>query len=48
MVDRKELRGFGHLIRMDNNRRRRDLWERIVVVGIRGRGRANVEREEGM
>jgi hypothetical protein len=45
MVDRKELREFGHLIRMDNNRKPRDLWER-GVEGMRGRGRVRVEWEE--
>jgi hypothetical protein len=30
MVDRWELRQFGHLIRMDNNRKPRYLWERRV------------------
>jgi hypothetical protein len=30
MVDMKELRWFGHLIRMDNNRKPMGLWERRV------------------
>ena len=45
MVDRRELRWFGHLIRMDINRKPRYLWERRVE-GMRGRGRARVEWEE--
>jgi len=28
MVDKKELRWFGHLIGMDNNRRPRQIWEK--------------------
>jgi hypothetical protein len=27
MVDRKKLRWFGHLIRMDSNRKPRQVWE---------------------
>jgi hypothetical protein len=42
MDDRRELRWFGHQIRMDNNRKLRDLWERIVE-GMQGRGRSKVE-----
>jgi hypothetical protein len=42
MVDRRELSWFGHLIRMDNNRKPRDLWERRDG-GIQGRGMARVE-----
>ena len=38
MVDRRELRWFGHLIGMDNNRKPRDLREKRVE-GIQGRGR---------
>jgi len=45
MVDRRELRRFGHLIRMDINRKHRHLWERSFQ-GIWGRGRVGVEWEE--
>ena len=45
MVDRKEQRWFGHLIRMDNNRKPRHLWER-KVMGMQGRGRVRVEWED--
>jgi hypothetical protein len=45
MDDREEMRWFGHLIRMDNNRKPRDLWERRGE-GRRGRGRVRVEWEE--
>jgi len=30
IVDRRELRYFGHLIRMDSNRKPRQVWETIV------------------
>ena len=47
MVDRRELSWFGHLIRVDNNRQPRHLWERRVA-GIQGRQRVKVECEEPM
>jgi len=47
IVDRKELSWFGHLIRMDNNRKPIHLWERRVA-GIQGRQRVKVEWEEPM
>jgi len=47
MVNRRELSWFGHLIRMDNNRKPRYLWER-KVKGVCGRGRVSVEWEEPM
>jgi hypothetical protein len=42
MVDRRELRWFVHLIRMDNSRTLRQVWERRVE-GLRGRGRVRIE-----
>jgi len=45
MVNRRELSWFGHLIRMDNNRKRRHFWE-TRVAGIWGR--VKVEWEEPM
>jgi hypothetical protein len=47
MDNRRELRWFGHLIRMDNNRKPRDLQDRRVE-GMWGSGRARVEQEEPM
>jgi hypothetical protein len=45
MVDRIELRYFGHLIRMDSNRKPGRVWE-TRVEGSRGRGRPTIEWEE--
>jgi hypothetical protein len=45
MVNRREWRWFGHIIRMDNNRTPRDLRERRFE-GMWGRGRVRVEWEE--
>jgi hypothetical protein len=47
MVDRRELRWFGHLIWIDNNRRPRKVWE-TRVEKMRGRGRPRTEWEEHM
>jgi len=47
MFDRRRLRWFGHLIRIDKNRKPRHLWER-GVDGMWGRGRMSVEWEEPM
>ena len=47
MVKRRELRWFGHLIRMDNNSKPRFLRER-VVEWVCGRGGVRVEWEEPM
>jgi hypothetical protein len=38
MVNRRERKWFGHLIKMDNNRKCRNLWERWVVGEKEGWG----------
>jgi hypothetical protein len=45
VVDSRKLRCFGHLIRVDNNRKLRHIWERRVE-GMWGRGRARIEWEQ--
>jgi hypothetical protein len=47
MVDSRELRWFGHLIVMDNNRKCRHLLERRVK-GLQGKGRVRVEWVESV
>jgi hypothetical protein len=47
MIARRELRWFGHLYRMDNNRMPSQVWERRVKV-MRGRGRARIKWEQHM
>jgi hypothetical protein len=52
VVDRRELRRFGHIIRMDNNMNHRDLWyaELWECGKKKGKGRmgiAIVEDDEG-
>jgi len=47
MVYRRELRWFGHLIVLDNNRKPRHLLERRVE-DLQGKGRVRVEWEESM
>jgi hypothetical protein len=47
MVDKRELRWFGQLIRMDSNRKPRQVWE-TKVEGMRRRGRPGMEWEEDM
>jgi hypothetical protein len=39
MVDRRELRCYGHLIRMDSNRKPRQVWA-TIVQGIAGKRKA--------
>ena len=45
MVDRRELRWLGHLIRIKSNRKPRQVWE-TRVEGIWGRGRPQIEWEK--
>jgi hypothetical protein len=47
MVHKRELRWFGHLIRIDNNRKPRKVWE-TRVERMRGRGRQRIKWEEHM
>ena len=45
MVDKRELRWFGHLIRMDSNKKPWQVWD-ARVEGTWGRGRPRIEWEE--
>jgi hypothetical protein len=45
MVDSRDLRQFVHIIRMDNNRKPKQIWE-SRVEGMLVRGRVTVEWEE--
>jgi len=45
MVDKRELRWFGHLIRMDSNKKPRQVWD-ARVQGMWGRGRPRIKWEE--
>ena len=47
MVDERELRCVGQLIRMDSNRKSRQLWK-TRVEGMQGRGSPRIEWEEYM
>jgi hypothetical protein len=47
MFDWRELRWFGHLSRMDNNKKPRQVWERRDE-GMQRKGRARIEWEEPM
>jgi hypothetical protein len=47
MVDRRELRWFGHLVRRDSNRKARKVWETRVET-MHGRGRSRIEGEDHM
>jgi hypothetical protein len=45
MVDKRELRWFGHLIKMDSNKKPRQVWD-ARFEGTWGRGRPKIEWEE--
>jgi hypothetical protein len=47
MVDRRELRWCGHLIKMVGNRKPRQVWE-TRIEGTQGRGSPRIDWEEHM
>jgi len=45
IVNRRNWRCFGHQIKIDSNRKPRQVWE-TRVEGMEGRVRQRIEREE--